>query len=84
MIKIKQQNGGICMLSCNSCSYMKKFDSCNSDKNKQFCELTGFVFHKEIEDYEMENHPCYEYKLVENEEIIIESEFVENEEFKTA
>jgi hypothetical protein len=49
------------MLYCESCDYLKSASFKASVEKKCVCGLTGFVFHKNIEDYEMENHPCYDY-----------------------
>lgn len=56
------------MLSCESCNYIKTMKSKDSNESKCVCEFTGFVFHEKIEDYEMENHPCYNYKVEVNSE----------------
>lgn len=47
------------MLNCELCDYYKAVNSKN--KNVCMCEFTGFVFHKEPEEYEMNSHPCYAY-----------------------
>ena len=49
------------MLSCESCSYIKAVQTNSKEKSVHMCEFTGFVFREKLEDYEMENHPCYEY-----------------------
>ena len=50
------------MLNCQLCDYFKTADTVAQSKGKCMCEYTGFVFHKKVEDYDMENHPCYEYQ----------------------
>lgn len=58
------------MLNCELCDYYKTADFKASNSSKCFCEITGFVFHKSVQDYEMENYPCYNYELnAEFEEI---------------
>lgn len=47
------------MLNCNLCDYLKR-DNCG---NKCYCEITGFNFVRNIEEYDME-HPCYSQVLV--------------------
>jgi hypothetical protein len=49
------------MLNCESCSYMKNLQTNNQDKNVRICEFTGFVFQEKLDEYEMENHPCFDY-----------------------
>lgn len=60
------------MLSCEICAYFKTTRA--AAKTNCMCDLTGFVFHKKVEDYEMENYPCYDYQFnigsVENEAVI--------------
>lgn len=51
------------MLNCKLCDFFKSADAFSQSKGKCVCEYTGFIFHKNIEDYDMENHPCYEYQL---------------------
>lgn len=51
------------MLNCEYCDYYKKVISKNQDNMKGFCEYTGFVFQKNPEDYELEDHPCYDYDV---------------------
>ena len=50
------------MLNCQLCDFFKSADTIAQSKGKCICEYTGFVFHKKVEEYEMENHPCYEYQ----------------------
>lgn len=50
------------MLNCELCNYLKTKDSKSSNESKCVCEFTGFVFHKNIEDYDIEIHPCYDYQ----------------------
>ena len=50
------------MLNCQLCDFFKSADTIAQSKGKCVCEYTGFVFHKKVEDYDMENHPCYEYQ----------------------
>lgn len=45
------------MLNCEKCNYVMKMNGRNT------CELTGFIFKKSFEDYEMDFHPCYEYSI---------------------
>lgn len=62
------------MLNCDLCEYFKTAQSRNQNASKCVCEITGFVFHKNPEDYELENYPCYDYQVnnrVEAEEKII-------------
>jgi hypothetical protein len=51
------------MLNCELCDYYKTADFKANSSTICMCEITGFVFHKAVEDYEMENHPCYNYEL---------------------
>lgn len=51
------------MLYCQSCDYLKTKKSKSSNENKCVCEFTGIVFQKNIEDYDMEIHPCYDYQV---------------------
>ena len=53
------------MLNCELCDYLKSMKLKGSSESKHMCEFTGFVFHKKFEDYEMENHPCYGYEIVD-------------------
>jgi len=50
------------MLNCQLCDFFKTTESKAQNKSKCVCEYTGFVFHKKVEDYEMENHPCFDYQ----------------------
>lgn len=54
------------MLSCELCNYIKILGKENSKGAKYFCEFTGYVFYKDIDDYEMKTHPCYGVKYHEN------------------
>jgi hypothetical protein len=46
------------MLNCEVCNYYKS-SNVNIRENKAcICEMTGFEFKKDIEEYEME-YPCY-------------------------
>jgi hypothetical protein len=48
------------MLNCDLCNYFKSstaFKELNG-RNTCLCELTGFAFSKNLEDYEIE-YPCY-------------------------
>jgi hypothetical protein len=66
----KIETGDVKMLNCEWCDYYKTMDFKANGGTKCMCEVTGFVFHKAVEDYEMENHPCYNYELnVEFEEV---------------
>jgi hypothetical protein len=49
------------MLSCDLCNYYD--DASGKKQSKCMCELTGFVFHKKPEEYDLENYPCYDYKI---------------------
>ena len=51
------------MLNCQLCNYLKVKEAKISNESKCVCEFTGFVFHKNIEDYDMEIHPCYDYQI---------------------
>lgn len=67
------------MLNCELCDYFKETKANAQNVTKCMCEFTGFVFHKNPEDYDMEKHPCYDYEInvvpAEEEEIdIIASE----------
>lgn len=55
--------GGVNMLYCQSCDYLKRNESKSSNECKCVCEFTGFAFHKNIEDYDIEIHPCYNYQI---------------------
>lgn len=51
------------MLNCEYCDYLKRSNSRNESGIGQcMCELTGFVFYKNIEDYEIE-YPCSNTQL---------------------
>jgi hypothetical protein len=54
------------MLHCDLCDYYKTTHTKGQSTAKCMCELTGFVFHKKVEDYDFENHPCYEYDVKAN------------------
>lgn len=60
------------MLDCKLCNYFKSINSGKSAEHKCMCQLTGFVFHKETEEYDIE-YPCYNFeferKAPENEEL---------------
>ena len=51
------------MLHCDLCNYFEGTQTIGQMKSKCMCQLTGFVFHKKPEDYDMENHPCYDYEV---------------------
>lgn len=51
------------MLNCELCDYFKTAKSNVSNVSKCMCEFTGFVFHKNPEEYDMEKHPCYDYEV---------------------
>lgn len=51
------------MLYCESCDYLKTRVFKSSNESKSVCEFTGFVFDRNIEDYVMEIHPCYDYEV---------------------
>ena len=51
------------MLNCELCNYLKTKESKSSNESKCVCEFTGFVFNKNIEDYDTEIHPCYDYQF---------------------
>ena len=55
------------MLNCENCNYIKKMSGKDVKNVQMSCTLTGFVFRKEFEDYEMGNHPCYNYKFQEDD-----------------
>jgi hypothetical protein len=46
------------MLDCELCNYYKKENVDVKKKHNCFCEITGFEFKKDIEEYEME-YPCF-------------------------
>lgn len=50
------------MLNCGLCDYYKTVNSNSKKRSICMCEFTGFVFHKEPEEYEVNNHPCYDYE----------------------
>lgn len=54
------------MLYCDLCDYCKTAQSRANGQSKCVCEITGFVFHKKPEEYDMENYPCYNYNLNAN------------------
>jgi hypothetical protein len=54
------------MLNCEKCNYIKTATGKES-KIIKTCGLTGFVFRKEFEAYEMGNHPCYNYSFMEDQ-----------------
>ena len=64
------------MLNCELCNYLKTMKSKNSNESKCICEFTGFVFHKNIEDYDFEIHPCHDYQFskvsVKQEKLLME------------
>lgn len=57
------------MLNCEYCDYLKNNSFKGQNSSKCMCELTGFVFHKNIEDYQLESHPCYHYPVSKAEVI---------------
>ena len=71
------------MLNCELCDYYKSVDFKTSSSAKCVCEITGFVFHKAVEDYDMENHPCYNYEL-NTEFAKVETPVVDIEKLKMA
>ncbi|MBC8060903.1 MAG: hypothetical protein H7Y18_09575 [Clostridiaceae bacterium] len=50
------------MLACEMCNYYKRVNVEARTNNACVCEITGFQFKKDIEEYEME-YPCYENKF---------------------
>lgn len=54
------------MLYCDLCNYFSSMQSKGQNKSKCVCEITGFVFHKKPEEYDMENYPCYDYEVKSN------------------
>ncbi|ERI94473.1 hypothetical protein HMPREF1982_01109 [Clostridiales bacterium oral taxon 876 str. F0540] len=51
------------MLHCDLCDYYKTANTKGQGAGKCMCELTGFVFHKNVEEYDLENHPCFDYEV---------------------
>lgn len=47
------------VLYCDLCNYYAEAKG----KTKCICELTGFAFHKEPHEYDMENYPCFDYQI---------------------
>lgn len=66
------------MLNCGLCNYYKNVNSNTVNKSICMCEFTGFIFHKQPEEYEMKDHPCYEYEInkgtVKTEKVITVNE----------
>ena len=50
------------MLDCEICNYYKKTNVDLRKNNVCVCEITGFEFKKDVEEYEM-NYPCYDNKF---------------------
>lgn len=71
------------MLDCELCNYFKSMNSDSKGDNICMCELTGFVFHKKVEDYEIE-YPCYNFNLEVNEPKGQETMEIEYDELKLA
>jgi|GEM_PF-2581544 len=51
------------MLLCNLCNYYKTSNVKNQIISKFICELTGFVFHNNPEEYNLEKYPCFDYEF---------------------
>ncbi|MFL0268610.1 hypothetical protein [Candidatus Clostridium radicumherbarum] len=51
------------MLYCDQCNYYKTAHVKSLKVSKCMCELTGFVFYKKPEEYNLEKYPCYYYEL---------------------
>lgn len=49
------------MLNCEQCNYIRTREQSEPKSIKYVCNFTGFVFNKEISDYDMNEHPCYCY-----------------------
>lgn len=47
------------MLDCKICNYYKKVNADIRNSSACVCEMTGFEFKKDIEEYEMD-YPCYD------------------------
>jgi hypothetical protein len=47
------------MLDCGICNYYKEVNTDVRKNNSCVCEMTGFEFKKDMEEYEME-YPCYD------------------------
>lgn len=71
------------MLNCELCNYFKTVDLKNSGKQVGVCEFTGFVFQKNVQDYEIE-YPCYQEQLNEITAEYNKSEDIDLEERKLA
>lgn len=54
------------MLSCEKCNYIKNVQAYDTKEAKYICEFTGYVFYKEISEYDMHAHPCFKYKYPGN------------------
>lgn len=52
-------NGGVDMINCGLCDYFKTIEF--SGKTFCYCELMGFLFDNQIEEYEFDITPCHEY-----------------------
>lgn len=50
------------MLDCELCNYFKMKSSDSKGESVCMCELTGFVFHNKVEDYDIE-YPCYSFNM---------------------
>jgi hypothetical protein len=61
------------MLNCEKCNYIKRVGSKEAKGVHFCCELTGFMFKKDFQDYDMDNHPCFNYNP---QEIGIEDESI--------
>ena len=71
------------MLDCNLCNYFKSVNSSSKNSSVCMCELTGFIFHKDVQDYDIE-YPCYNFQFERKEPEIEEICEIEQDELKLA
>lgn len=71
------------MLDCKLCNYYKSVNSSSAEENKCMCQLTGFVFHKDTEEYDIE-YPCYNFQFEREAPEDYEIVASESEELKLA
>ncbi|MDP4088120.1 MAG: hypothetical protein Q8930_02475 [Bacillota bacterium] len=71
------------MLDCELCNFFKTKNSELKSEVVCMCELTGFVFHDKVEDYDIE-YPCYSFNLEIMEPKSKENAEIEFDELKLA
>ena len=71
------------MLDCGLCNYLKTIDTNSKGVNVCKCELTGFIFNQQIDNYEIE-YPCYNVNFERLEMETKESLELEYDELKLA